>query len=52
VRGLLSFWETPWLWVLFFLTSVYGHVAVKLAVPGPAASDRQVLARAAGSFWG
>jgi drug/metabolite transporter (DMT)-like permease len=51
VRGLLTALEVPLLWGLFFLTSVYGHVAVRLAVP-PGGDARRALAAAATSFWG
>jgi uncharacterized membrane protein len=42
------------IWALFFATSVYGHVALKLAV-GRGAGDgsyRRALVAAATSFWG
>jgi len=48
VRGVLRPPELPVLWALFFLTTVYGHVALKFAVDGPGRS----LARAFASFWG
>jgi uncharacterized membrane protein len=53
MRGFLKELEGPAVWVLFFFTSVYGHVALKAAVPKAAAEGYvEVLAATAGSFWG
>jgi hypothetical protein len=40
--------ELPVLWALFFLTTVYGHVALKFAVDGPG----RTLARVFATMWG
>jgi uncharacterized membrane protein len=40
------------IWAIFFASSVYGHVALKLAVTGPHANYREALWSAATSFWG
>ena len=40
------------IWVLFFATSVYGHVALKLAVGPGTLGYRESLKVAATSFWG
>jgi drug/metabolite transporter (DMT)-like permease len=51
VRDLLKVCETPAIWLLFFLTSVYGHVALKVAVDR-AGADRRSLLSALACFWG
>lgn len=48
MRGLVKPAELPVLWALFFVTTVYGHVALKFAVGGPGRS----LARTFATFWG
>jgi drug/metabolite transporter (DMT)-like permease len=42
--------EVPLIWLLFFLSSVYGHVALKAAVGSEA--ERGALGRALASGWG
>jgi multidrug transporter EmrE-like cation transporter len=45
--------ETPAEWALFFLTNVYGHVALKIAVrSAPAGSYREILSATATNLWG
>jgi drug/metabolite transporter (DMT)-like permease len=53
VRDYLKAVELPLLWALFFLTTVYGHVALKFAVR-PAAGDGpgRALLQAFASLWG
>jgi len=51
VRDWLRLIELPLAWVLFFVTSVYGHVALKAAVGG-AAGQRGSVGRAFVSGWG
>ena len=53
-RAPLEFAGRAVIWALFFATSVYGHVALKLAVGRGEgdASYRQALVAAATSFWG
>jgi drug/metabolite transporter (DMT)-like permease len=53
MRDFLRWIEPGALWTLFFLTSVYGHVGLKLAV-GPAAGSSygHVLRLSATNLWG
>ena len=53
MRDFVKSLETPALWVLFFFTSVYGHVALKAVVNQvPGGGYRQVLTATLTSFWG
>jgi drug/metabolite transporter (DMT)-like permease len=53
VRDFLKWAEPSALWTLFFLTTVYGHVALKLAVGPAAGSDYgRVLRACVTDFWG
>ncbi len=53
MRDFLKLCETPAVWMLFFATSVYGHVALKVAVDrvGGEGDGRSVLSALA-CFWG
>ena len=52
MRDWLRLIEVPLVWVSFFVTSVYGHVALKAAVGGDEAAQRGSLGRAFASGWG
>jgi drug/metabolite transporter (DMT)-like permease len=53
VRDFLSLCETPGLWLLFFATTVYGHVALKFAVDRAEPGDfRRALVAALVDHWG
>jgi drug/metabolite transporter (DMT)-like permease len=53
VRDFLRWIEPLALWGLFFLTSVYGHVALKLAVARAGSSSYgSVLWASVSDFWG
>jgi drug/metabolite transporter (DMT)-like permease len=53
VRDFLRWVEPAALWALFFLTSVYGHVALKLAVaPAAGSGYGRVLRASVSDFWG
>lgn len=49
---LLSWFQTIIVWGLFFATSVYGHVALKLAVGEEQQQNVKQLWSSAISFWG
>jgi drug/metabolite transporter (DMT)-like permease len=53
VRDFLRWVEPSALWALFFLTSVYGHVALKLAVaPAAGSGYGRILWASVTDFWG
>jgi drug/metabolite transporter (DMT)-like permease len=52
VRGFLKPCETSAIWLLFFATSVYGHVALKAAVDGAAQDEARRLFSALRGVWG
>ena len=52
MRDFLRWVEPSALWALFFLTSVYGHVALKLAVARASSSYGSVLWASVTNFWG
>jgi drug/metabolite transporter (DMT)-like permease len=53
VRDFVKWVEPAALWMLFFLTSVYGHVALKLAVARAGSSSyASVLWASVTDFWG
>jgi drug/metabolite transporter (DMT)-like permease len=53
VRDCLKALELPTIWVLFFPTSVYGHIALKAAVDRAASSSYGAAPRATvGNAWG
>ena len=52
MRDFLRLCETSAVWVLFFATSVYGHVALKVAVDRAGAGEGRRAFAALGSAWG
>ena len=53
MRDFLRWGEPAALWALFFLTSVYGHVALKLAVARAGSSSYgSILCASVTNFWG
>ena len=54
MRDFLKLCETPAVWMLFFATSVYGHVALKVAVDrvGGEGDGQSAVLSALACFWG
>src|SRR5262249_52119171 len=52
VRAFLKPCETPMVWLLFFVTSVYGHVALKVAVDRSAQDEAGRMFSALRGVWG
>jgi drug/metabolite transporter (DMT)-like permease len=52
VRDFLKPFETPAIWLLFFATTVYGHVALKVAVNRTAQDEARRVLSALGDVWG
>jgi drug/metabolite transporter (DMT)-like permease len=52
VRDLLKLCEVTAIWVLFFGTTVYGHVALKVAVDRAGAGGARYPIRAVADLWG
>jgi len=52
MRTLLGRWESVVVWGLFFTTTVYGHVALKLATGDGARFEYGKAIRALTGFWG
>ena len=52
MRDFLKAFETPAIWLLFFATTVYGHVALKVAVDRTTQDEARRVFSALADLWG